>query len=336
MEIDGKKIGRNNPVYIIAEGGVAHFGSLSKAKELVDIAVTAGADAFKLQAFQTDHLIANSLPDWKRRMKSREVGFDFIKDISEYCALRGITFLCTPHEPSVLTWLEKLRIPAYKVGSGERGNHDFLREIAKLKKPMILSTGTHREEDIRSSLDAVNSMGKLDIALLHCVTAYPVPFEQANLRIISRYLDLFENPIGYSDHTEGSTACLLAVAIGACIIEKHIAVDFDVPDAQDWRVSCGPRTFKEFVGRIRKAEKLMGSGEIERNICEDAALGWAIKSIVASKDLPAGHVIRDSDMLAKRAGGLGLPPNRRDILLGRKLKLLKKKDETIEVSDLYG
>ena len=334
MKIEGKTIGSGQPVYVIAEGGVAHYGSLAKAMALVDLAVDSGADAFKLQAYRTDRLIAQTLPDWVARMKSKEVGLEFLKQVSNHCRARGITFLCTPHEASVLPWLETLGVPVYKVGSGERGNTPFLREISRLGKPVILSTGTHAEAHVRAAVEMVHVQGKVDLALLHCVTAYPVPTAQANLRVMDRLNEMFDLPVGYSDHTQGTHACLAAVARGAAIIEKHIALDFNVPNAQDWKVACGPDTFPQLVRDIRRIELMLGQPELRELDCESPALEWALKSVVAAKDLSEGEPLAASDLAVKRPGG-GMPPDTLDSLLGRRLKSGKQKDELILNSDLW-
>ena len=319
-------IGLNKPVYIIAEAGVAHFGDENRAMQLVDLAAEGGADAFKTQAFSTDSLISPALPEWQSRLRSKEVSFEFIKKMKDRCDSHGLTFLCTAHDESVLSWLIELNVAAIKVGSGERGNFPFLSKLAALGKPIILSTGMYEESHLTDTISFLSSFGVSDLAILHCVTSYPTPIKQLNLRALDRISELFSGPVGYSDHTSGFDASLAAVARGASIIEKHITVDFNVPNAQDWKVSCGPDDFRDFVSSIRKTEAMLGDAILQLQECEKPALHWALKSVAASKNLAAGSVI-DTSMLVTMRPGSGLSPSSIDTLLGKVLsKDLKKGD----------
>lgn len=328
FSISGRLVGEGAPVYVIAEGGVAHFGDPGKALALVDLAAEGGADAFKTQAFNTDALISGRLPEWRDRLRPKEVGFEFIARMKERCDQRGITFLCTAHDPSVLPWIDELGVPAYKIGSGERGNTPFLREMARRGKPMILSTGMYEEPHLREAIEAVADEGLKEFALLHCVTSYPTPLEQVNLRAMDRMRELFEGPVGYSDHTQGHHVVLAAVARGAALVEKHITLDFDVPNAQDWKVSAGPDDFAAFVREIREVEAALGRPRKEVQPCEEAALNWALKSLVAARDLPAGTVLGREHLVFKRPGD-GIPPSRIAEFLGRRLARAVVADEPI-------
>jgi N,N'-diacetyllegionaminate synthase len=331
--IAGRRIGAGESTYVIAEAGVAHFGDPGKALALVDLAADGGADAFKTQAFTTDALISARLPEWRDRLRPKEVGFDFIARMKQRCDQRGITFLCTAHDPSVLPWLDELEVPAYKIGSGERGNTPFLRELARRGKPMILSTGMYEERHLAEVLAAIAGEGLEELALLHCVTSYPTPLEQVNLRAMDRMRELFAGPVGYSDHTQGHQVVLAAVARGASIVEKHITLDFNVPNAQDWKVSCGPDDFAAFVREIREVETALGRPVKEVQPCEQAALDWALKSLVAARDLPAGTVLEPGHLLSKRPGD-GLPPSRQDELLDKRLARPVAKDTALRLEDL--
>lgn len=333
FSIAGRHIGVGEPTYVIAEAGVAHFGDYGKALALVDLAADGGADAFKTQAFTTNSLISARLPEWRDRLRPKEVSFDFIAKMKQRCDQRGITFLCTAHDPSVLPWLDELDVPAYKVGSGERGNTPFLRELARRGKPMILSTGMYEEHHLGEALDAIAGEGLEELALLHCVTSYPTPSDQVNLRAMDRMRELFAGPVGYSDHTQGHHIVLAAVARGASIIEKHITLDFNVPNAQDWKVSCGPDDFSAFVREIREVETVLGRSVKEVQPCEQEALNWALKSLVAARNLPAGTVLEPMHMLCKRPGD-GLPPSRQAELLGKRLARPVDEDTALRLEDL--
>jgi N-acetylneuraminate synthase/N,N'-diacetyllegionaminate synthase len=333
FNIANKLVGPNEPVFIIAEAGVAHFGNIEKAKRLVDMSVDAGADAFKTQAFHTDMLVSNHLPEWRERLRSKEVGFEFIDQIKDYCDECGILFLCTPHESSVLSWLDKWNVPAIKIGSGERGNTPFLNEIVKLNKPVILSTGMYKRNHIDQALEIFSDAGLKELALLHCVTSYPTPHEDVNLKLMNDLRKGFSGPVGYSDHTKGHEACMVAVSMGAQLIEKHITLDFNIPNAQDWKVSCGPDDFTDFVRSIRNIEVIRGDGKRTTLKCEEGAIVWALKSLVAAKNLKIGHRITESDIIAKRPGN-GISPDKINIVIGRVLRSEILKDEKIKWSNL--
>ena len=333
FRIGDRWVGEGAPVLIIAEAGVSHFGDLGKGLELVDLAADAGADLFKTQAFRTDYLVSKRLPEWRDRLRPKEVGFEFLQAMKTRCDERNLAFICTGHDESVLPWLDDLEVPAFKVGSGERGNTEFFRRIAERGKPVILSTGMYRREDVQEAIETFASAGCHALALLHCVTSYPTPIEQVHIRAMDVLRDMFSGPIGYSDHTRGSLAVMAAVARGAKIIEKHISLDFDVPNAQDWKVSCGPHDFHEFIEGIRDVERVLGTAEKIPQECEIGALEWALKSLVATRDLPEGTII-ESDMLAAKRPGGGISPSRQAQLIGGRLKRGLLADEALAEGDV--
>ena len=323
-----RRVGADAPILFIAEAGVAHFGDASKADALVDLAANAGADVFKTQAFSTDELVSARLPEWRRRLRPKEVGLPFLARMKERCDHRGLTFMCTAHDETALGWVDELDVPAFKIGSGERGNTPFLRKIASRGKPIILSTGMYRRDDIEQALTTMAESGCRELALLHCVTSYPVPDPQVNLRAMDALRSLFPGPVGYSDHTQGHDAVLAAAARGAHIVEKNIALDFDIPDAQDWKVSAGPDDLAVLVRSVRRIEAMLGKETIGVQDCEQPALGWALKSLVAARDLPAGVVLAADMVVAKRPGG-GLAPHEISSVLGRRLKVSVSADQAI-------
>lgn len=329
ITIADRQVGPLHPTLVIAEAGVAHFGDVQKALDLVDMSAEAGADVFKTQAFHTDQLVSARLPEWRDRLRPKEVDFDFISRMKERCDERGIMFMCTPHEASVLPWLEQWQVPAIKIGSGERGNTPFFRQIAALGKPVILSTGMYAKEHVDQAVKAFSEAGQKELAVLHCVTSYPAPASDINLSAMQDLRKGFDGPVGYSDHTEGHHMCLAAVAMGADIIEKHITLDFNVPNAQDWKVSCGPHDFADFVKNIREVEAARGTGEKRPRKCEEPAFVWALKSLVAVQNLPVGHVITKADLDAKRPGD-GISPSQVDEVIGKTLLQPVEKDQLIE------
>jgi N-acetylneuraminate synthase/N,N'-diacetyllegionaminate synthase len=329
ISLGGRAIGPGQPVFVIAEAGVAHFGDPSRADRLVDMAAEAGADAFKTQAFVTDRLVAATLPEWRDRLRPKEVPFEFLKRMRDRCDRRGLMFLCTAHDEPSLTTVDALGVPGYKIGSGERGNLPFLAAIGARGKPVILSTGMYEREHVAAALAALAGAGCGQLALLHCVTSYPAPVEQVNLSAMATLRELFPGPVGYSDHTVGHTVCIAAAALGARVVEKHICVDFDVPNAQDWKVSCGPDDFAAFVQAVRDAERAVGRAGLSVQPCERPALEWALKSLVAARPLAAGTVLSADMVVAKRPGG-GIAPAELDKVLGRRLLRPMAEDQALE------
>jgi len=230
-------------VFIVAEAGVNHFGSLEKAKHLVDLAVQSGADALKIQVFQTDRLISSQSEEWFERFRRKELTHNEIRKVRNYCQSRGILFFATGHEETSVDFLASLDVPVFKIGSGEVNNWAFLKYIAKKGKPIILSTGMYMLEEVGQALESILQSGNRDVIVLHCVSSYPTPVQEVNLRAMDTLRREFKILVGYSDHTIGYEIPLAAVAMGACVIEKHITLDRNVPNAHDWIVSCGPDDF---------------------------------------------------------------------------------------------
>lgn len=314
--IDGKPVGQDAPVYVIAEAGVAHFGSLDKAKRLVDLAADAGADAVKFQIFKAVHLVSESSPEWLERLASRELPYEAFDEIKSYCDQRGITFFATAHDEPSLDYLDRLDVPVYKIGSGEVGNWPFLKAVASRGKPVILSTGMYSLAQVGEALDAMAETGNREIAVLHCVTRYPVQPDEANLKAMLSIRDAFHVVSGYSDHTEGFHFPLAAVALGARVIEKHITLDFNVPGAQDWKVSCGPDDLPLMVRQIREIEAGLGTGEKIITQSEQEGAIWARKSLVASRDIRSGETV-DATMLLGKRPGTGIAPYRMHEVVGK-------------------
>jgi N,N'-diacetyllegionaminate synthase len=333
FRIGNRMVGGGHPVYIIAEGGVAHFGRFDLAEQLVDMAAAAQADAFKLQAFDVDHMITGAASEWKERLRPRMLDFDQFSRIRRRCRDAGLDFILTFHDPSLLGWIDELDLDAIKIGSGERNNTPFLGRLGSFGRPVIVSTGMCSIEDVDESVQAIAAGGCREVAALHCVTSYPTPPEQLNLGAMDAMRTVFSGPVGYSDHTEDHLASMAAVARGARIIEKHVTILRDVPNAQDWKVSCGPDDFPDYVVGLRRVEAMIGSGRKQPAACEAGAMDWALKSIVAAENLPAGHPLAEIDVAFKRPG-TGLRPNRLSEILGRRLKTPMKRDETIALDNL--
>ena len=333
FEIAGRPVGEGAPVFVIAEAGVSHFGDMELARGLVALAAEAGADAFKTQFFDVEALFARREPAWRERLRPRNLTVEQARELKTLCDRAGLLFMATAHDETRIRWLADLDVPAVKVGSGERNNPAFLRRLASLGKPMIVSTGMYGEADVQEAVAACAAGGCDRLAVRHCVTAYPTPPNEVNLAAMDRLRQLFPGPVGYSDHTGDGLAVLAAAARGARIIEKHITLRRDVPNAQDWKVSAGPADFPELVAQIRRVEILLGHGRKEPAPCELAASRWAVKSLVAARDLAAGCILSAEDLVAKRPGG-GLPPSLLETVLGRRLRRPLDADDPVAPEDL--
>lgn len=333
IKIQNLTVGDMQPVFIIAEGGVNHFGSLDKAKSLVDLAVRADADAFKIQVFKTESLICSDSNEWKERLKTKELTFNEIEEIKDYCQFKGIIFLATAHDEESLDFIVSLDIPAFKIGSGELNNNSFIRKVAKQNKPVILSTGMYTLDEIGQTLDTITSEGNKDVVVLHCVTTYPAPPETVNLKAMDTIRKKFNVIVGYSDHTAGHEIPLAAVARGARVIEKHITIDRNIPNAQDWKVSCGPEDFAQFVRSIRNIEAAIGTGIKVPGQLEKESMIWARKSLVAAVKIAEGEVITYNKICIKRPGH-GIDPTELDRVVGKKAKEQINKDTLIKWEQL--
>ncbi|MEG3618572.1 N-acetylneuraminate synthase family protein [Magnetovibrio sp. PR-2] len=333
FQIENKTVGTGEPSFFIAEAGVAHFGDMDMARQLLDLAVSSGADAFKIQLFDVEALISNRSKDWQDRLRPRNLTLEQAAELKQSCENQGLIFLATAHDETRIPWLEELDVPAIKIGSGERNNSSFVKRLAELGKPMIISTGMSSTSDVQNAMAACEAAGNDKLALLHCITSYPTPPSDVNLAAMDDMKTFFSGPVGYSDHTEDGLAVLMAVARGATMIEKHITILRDIPNAQDWKVSADPDTLRPLIEDIRRVETMIGHGRKEMAPCEQPALEWALKSLVAATDLPVGHVLTHEDIDAKRPGD-GISPNRIDEVVGKKLARPLRADALISFEDL--
>lgn len=334
FKIDQLVVGGFARCVIIAEAGVAHFGDLNKAFKLVDLAVEAGADIFKMQHFYPEHLVGNRDQQWLSRMSSRAIPDDWILRIKKYCDESEILFLCTAHDPRALDFLDThVGVPAFKIGSGEVENWEFISDVLSRNKPVILSTGMYEANDVMHVIQLADQTKQNQLALLHCVTSYPTEPLDVNLRAIDWFRSIFTGPIGYSDHTSGHEVAIAAVARGAQIIEKHISIDFDVPNAQDWKVSCGPADFASFVQSLRNAETALGNSFKMVSTEEARAKAWARKSITAKRNLLKGEPLTRDSVEMLRPGD-GLSPKLLTWALGKHLVRDVACGQALQQSDL--
>lgn len=327
FDIAGRKIGRDEPCFIIAEAGVNHNGDLNMAHQLIDAAANAGADAVKFQTFNPDLLAslqADKAAYQKETTGGGETQLEMLRKLqlkkSDHVALKahcerlGIIFMSTPFEEESADFLEELGVPAYKLPSGELTNIPFLNHVAEKGRPVIMSTGMATLGEVERAVDALRAV---PLALLHCTSAYPADIAQSNLRAMATLAQAFGVPVGFSDHTAGNTAAIAATALGACIIEKHFTLDSNLP-GPDHRASLEPEALTRMITAIRDTEAALGDGIKRPKPVEANTAAVARKSVVSLRDLPAGTVLA-ADMVAIMRPGTGIEPSALPLVVGRTL-----------------
>ena len=329
-------------VFIIAEAGVNHNGSIDLAKKLIDVASSAGADAVKFQTFKAENLVtkyANKTNYQKNLTYQNESQFDMLKklelskemhlELINYSKTKGIKFLSSPFDHESIDLLNKLDLEIFKIPSGEITNLPYLRHIGKLNKKIILSTGMSNMHEVRSALDILINSGtkKNNIIILHANTEYPTPMEDVNLKAmltIGKELDI---KFGYSDHTLGIEVDIAAVAMGACCIEKHFTLDCNM-EGPDHKASLEPDQLREMVRAIRNIEIALGDGIKKPSQSEIPNIEIVRKSIVAKTTIKKGDVLNESNLAIKRPGG-GLSSMHWDKVINTKAKRDYQEDELI-------
>ena len=340
IKIEHKFVGEKQPCFIIAEAGVNHNGSLGIAKKLIDSAVNAGADAVKFQTFKAEELTTSNADIAKYAkenigkkikqidlIKSLELKYNDFKALRKYCDKKKIIFLSTPHSFDAIDFLEKL-VPAYKFGSGDLTNIPSLRYAAKKRKPIILGTGMSTLKEVKQAVDVIKSQGNKKIVLLHCTTNYPCSLDEVNLNAMKTLKEKTGCLIGYSDHTKGRLVPIMAVTMGACIIEKHFTLDKKMK-GPDHKASMEPDELKQMIADIRDAERALGSPDKKPTNSEKTTMKLVRKSIVAKKDIKKGKIITKDMLLIKRPG-TGLEPVYIDKIIGKKAKCDISKDEILQ------
>jgi N,N'-diacetyllegionaminate synthase len=320
---------RSGTSFVIAEAGVNHNGDIGIAKKLIDVAVDAKADAVKFQSFRADKLASpwankadyqftsTTNAESQLEMLSRlELGESAHRDLAEYCKKKGIVFLSSPFDESSADLLDELGVPAFKIASGEITNFPLLRHVAKKRKRVFLSTGMSTLEEVVDAVRVIRAEGCSDITLLHCVSEYPAPVHQVNLRAMLTLRDAFHLPVGYSDHTYGNETALAAVALGATVIEKHFTLNRQM-EGPDHRASLEPRELKKLICQIRSVEAALGDGIKKPAECELSNLRVVRRSLFAACAIPVGVQIRE-EMLECKRPGTGISPRHLSEIIGRR------------------
>ena len=340
VKIGNKLIGEEEPCFIIAEAGVNHNGSVEQAKKLIDAAKDAGADAVKFQTFNAEKVVIEKAEkaEYQKEttgggtqygmLKNLELSEEDFNELADYAKKAGILFLSSPFDKKSVDLLDGINVPAFKIASGEITNFPLLRYIAKKGKPIILSTGMSTLGEVEEALNVIRSEGAEDVILLHCVSDYPASIEDVNLRAMETLKQAFRIPVGFSDHTLGITMPIAAVAMGACVIEKHFTLDRTLP-GPDHSFAIEPDELREMERGIREVEKARGGGIKEKSELESEEMYIkARRSIHAKVNIPKGTKIT-RDMLIIKRPGYGIKPKFIDIVVGRDVKKDIKEDEWI-------
>jgi len=318
-------------VLVIAEAGVNHNGDLEIAKRLVAAAAEAGADAVKFQTFHADEIaspqaaraeyqIRNSRIQAESQLdmlRGLELGRDAHFELAECAKKKGILFLSSPFDANSTDLLDEIGVPLFKLGSGEITNIPLLRHVARKRKPVILSTGMATLDEVAHALHILRAEGgDDDILLMHCLTQYPAPAAEVNLRAMQAMAATFHLPVGYSDHTEGNEIAFAATALGACCIEKHFTLSRTM-EGPDHAASQEPDELKALVRGIRNIELALGDGIKRPAPCEMPNRLLVRRSIFAAEEIPSGRVLTAA-MLACKRPGTGIPAECFDELVGRR------------------
>ena len=332
IQIADRQIGPGMPCFFIAEAGVNHNGSVDMAHRLVDAAAQAGADAIKFQTFKAERLVTASArkAEYQRQTtETSESQFEMLKklelDADAHCALlkdcqkKGILFLSTPFDEASADFLDELGVAAFKTPSGEITNLRYLSHIARKNKPMIVSTGMSYLGEVETAVQAIASAGNRDLILLHTVSNYPADPATINLKVMKTLAKAFGVPVGYSDHTIGMEVPWAAVALGACVVEKHFTLDRNLP-GPDHSASMEPADLKRLVAGIRTVQAALGTGRKEPVSSEADTARAARKSLVSASFLPAGTLITE-DLISVKRPGTGLPPAFLEHLIGRRTRV---------------
>ncbi len=325
--------------------GINHNGELPRAIEMIRIAKEAGCDAVKFQTFKASDFVNDSTQMYTYRSQGKEVTESMLEMFQRYelphgawpaikdeCARRDIMFFSTPQNQSDLDVLLKIGVPAVKVGSDDFTNLPLLRSYARSGLTLILSSGMSDMAEAHQALEAVGALDGYPTILLVCTSQYPTPPIDANLARITTLRAAFPNvPIGFSDHTRGSLAAAMAVALGACFLEKHFTISHDLPGPDHW-FSEDPAGLEEWVSSIRTAEKMVGSPLVRPTAVErDNKLEYQ-RRIVAARDLRGGEIMDERALMLRRvSGGRGVPPSFMPQLLGRAAPRAFRRGEPIEL-----
>lgn len=339
IKIAGRMVGPGAPCFVVAEAGVNHNGNFKLAKKMVEAAKRAGADAIKFQIFRSERMVARTAKkaSYQRRatgggsqydmLKKLELTEDEFRKLAAYAKRKSIIFLVSAFDEKSVDFLANIKVPAFKVPSGEITNFPLLEHIAEKEKPVILSTGMSAIGEVAEAISVLRSRGVKKIVLLHCVSEYPTRTEDINLRVMDTLRRKFRLPVGISDHTIGLTVPIAAVALGAVAVEKHFTLSRKLP-GPDHGASLEPDELREMVVGIREVEKALGNGIKEPTKGEEVIKKTIRRSVVAKMNIAKGTVITEK-MLDLKRPGTGLEPKHLKKVVGKKAAKDMTPDELI-------
>jgi N-acetylneuraminate synthase/N,N'-diacetyllegionaminate synthase len=345
IRIAGRPVGQGHPCFIIAEAGVNHNGDVALARELVHAAKECGADAVKFQTFKAERVATPYAPKAAYQLIVTDPGesqFDMLKKLElseavheELLSLAGslgLVFLSTPYSSDDASMLNRLDLSAFKVASGQIVELSFLEFVARLGKPIILSTGMSSLEEVSQAVATIRKAGNGQVILLQTTTNYPASPDEVNLLAMDTMARTCSVNVGYSDHTPGMAVALAAVARGACVIEKHFTLDRSLP-GPDQQCSADPDELAELVRGIRQVEAALGDGRKRPSVRELSNLTGMRRSIVAAVDIPPGRTLTP-EMLSFKRPGTGISPARLEEIIGRKTAVIIPRDTLLSFDQL--
>lgn len=328
---------------LVAEIGINHNGDMALAERMIHAAAEAGADAVKFQNYRTEDFLSDHALTYTYRSQGREITesqFTMFKrcelNASDLALLKrccdgvGVLFFSTPTSNAGVDELRAVGTSWLKNGSDYLGHLPLIRHMARSGIPTILSTGMATESEVAEAVSAFRNAGGSDLVLLACTSAYPTPADCVNLRRIATLAQRFGCPAGFSDHTAGWEAAVAAVCLGACMVEKHFTIDRDLPGPDQW-FSSDAMEFAELVRRVRAAEQMLGRGELAPTRVEQRSREEFRLACTAARDLLAGHVLTEGDIVFRRPA-TGLPPSQVDRLLGQSLAVDVRRGEAFQAA----
>jgi len=333
VRIGKRFIGEGEPVFIIAEIGSNHDGKLEQAKQLIASAKECGADAVKFQSFTADKLVSPKYEKVYQAFKKVELPLEWPEELAKFAENQDTILLSTPFDEEGASLLNRLGMPAFKIASGDITDYPLLRQVASFKKPLLLSTGMATLNEVEEAVNAIRSEGNNDIILLHCVSNYPPRMEDANIKAMVTMQKAFQLPVGYSDHSPGIVVSLGAVALGACVIEKHITIDKTLP-GPDHPYALEVDEFSDMVRQVRHLEMALGNGAKVPVEAEIPEREWARRGIYAATDISKGTTIMRDMLKMVRPCLSALEPKYIDLVVGKVARKDIAAHEPIEWRDV--
>jgi N,N'-diacetyllegionaminate synthase len=341
FEIAGRSVGKGQPCYVIAEAGVNHNCDLGLGKRLIDEAKAAGADAIKFQSYTAGKISTRVAPrywvepadphgtQWDTFDRLDKLSDADFRELVAHARRVGLTTFSTPFDDEAVDVLAALEMPAFKIASADLTCHGLIERAASHGRPMILSTGTSTLSEVEEALDVCRRAGNEQVVLLHCTLKYPCPPEGINLRMMEHLMGAFpEVPVGLSDHSLGISVPQAAVALGACMIEKHYTVDKTLPGSPDHHLSVDPPELRALIEGIRVIEKALGKSQKGLEPLEREAFLYARRSVTSQRAIPKGATIT-REMLTYKRPGTGISPRFLGLVVGRVARVDIPEDTTL-------